>query len=65
MLVLTLYNALFVPFRTAFMSVTSSPFLNSFEVVADALFFIDVIMTFFTSFERVDGVYEIKLAKIA
>lgn len=65
MMFLTLWTAIYVPYRTAFMSSTSSSVLTTFEAVTDALYFVDVILTFFTSYERMDGSYETKLRKIA
>jgi len=64
MMFLALYTAIYVPYRTAFMSYETSSLLTTFELITDALFFVDVLITFFTSYERMDGSYETKLKKI-
>lgn len=64
-LFLLLYTALYAPYRTAFMSYTSSTELLVFETICDLLFMMDIFVSFLTPYERQDGSKECNIKKIA
>jgi len=64
MMFLVIYTVMYAPYRTAFMSYSSSDILFLFETVTDLLLFIDIFITLLTPFERVDGSLECNHLKI-
>jgi hypothetical protein len=62
MVVLLLYTAVYVPYRTAFID-DSSEFMTIFELTIDILFFLDIIVNFFSAYEE-DEKIEVRLRKI-
>lgn len=64
-LIILLYTATYAPFKVAFMSGETSSFIIIFESLVDVLFILDIIVMFFTPFERNDGSLECRHKKIA
>jgi hypothetical protein len=66
-LIILLYTAIYVPYRTAFYPNTanSSRVLLVFETIVDTSFIIDILITFFTPYARNDGVLEYRHKRIA
>ena len=64
MVVLLLYTATYVPYRTAFIDDTSTGMLV-FETFIDFLFFMDIFVNFFTALELPDNKLETSRCKIA
>ena len=64
-LAMLLYTGTYSPFRTAFIAEGGSPFLLFMENLMDVLFGVDILVNFFTPFERYDGSYEYDHKKIA
>ena len=65
LLVMLLYTGTYSPYRTAFIAEGGNGLLLVMENLMDALFGIDIIVNFFTPFERHDGSYEYDHKKIA
>ena len=65
LLVMLLYTGTYSPYRTAFIAEGGNGFLLVMENLMDALFGIDIVVNFFTPFERHDGSYEYDHKKIA
>ena len=63
-ILLLLYTATFVPFRTAFLDKVSSDF-EKFEYVVDSLFITDLIINFFSAYIDHDKNLEIRVQVIA
>ena len=63
-LVLLLYTASFVPYRTAFI-VDTSDALGAWEWVVDALFMFDLLVNFISAYENSDKNIEVRLRLIA
>lgn len=61
---LILYNATATPFRVAFHTTATSSLLFSFEVLVDFIFFLDILVTSLTPYERFDSTYETRANKI-
>ncbi len=64
MMLLLLYTATYIPFKTAFIE-NSSPLVNSIEFSFDCLFFVDVFMNFLSAYETIDKNVEFRPSKIA
>ena len=65
LMVICIYTAGYAPFRTAFMSFKASNTLWMFETGCDILMLIDIIISFFTIFEKLDGSQERNMKRIA
>ena len=65
LLVMLLYTGTYSPYRTAFIAEGGNTFLLIIENLMDFLFGIDILVNFFTPFERHDGSYEYDHKKIA
>lgn len=65
LLAMLLYTGTYSPYRTAFISEGGNGLLLMMENLMDALFAIDIIINFFTPFQRHDGSYECDHKKIA
>ena len=65
MLVILMYTATYAPFRVAFYSEPSSDSLLIFETLVDFLFMFDIIVMFFSPYDREDGSLECRHKKIA
>ena len=65
LLVMLIYIGTYSPYRTAFIAEGGNVILLVMENLMDALFAIDIIVNFFTPFERHDGSYEYDHKKIA
>jgi hypothetical protein len=63
--VLLIYNAIATPYRVAFHSTRSSKALITFEIFTDIVFLLDIMVSNFTPYQRIDGSYEENLRKIA
>lgn len=64
MMLLLLYTATYVPFKTAF--VESSPeYVNTIEFAIDSLFFVDLAVNFLSAYETSDKNVEIRLSRIS
>ena len=59
------YNAVATPFRVSFHTSPTSEFLFAFETMTDVVLFLDIIITFFTPYQRIDGSFENNNRKIA
>jgi hypothetical protein len=59
------YNAGATPFRVSFHTSPTSTGLFAFETMTDVVLFLDIIITFFTPYQRIDGSYENNNRKIA
>jgi hypothetical protein len=64
MIILLIYTATFVPFRTAFIDEVS-PLFEMFEYSVDALFFIDLFVNFLSAYVNEDKNMEIRVKVIA
>ena len=64
-IIILLYTGTYVPYRTAFLDGSTSDALFAFELIVDVLFLGDVVVTFFTPYERIDGSFETRHKKIA
>lgn len=63
-MLLLLYTATYVPFKTAF--VEESPTLvNNIEFAIDSLFFIDILVNFLSAYETNDKNVEFRLMRIS
>jgi hypothetical protein len=65
LLIMLVYTGTYSPYRTAFISDQAGTLLLVFENLMDSLFGIDIIINFFTPFERYDKSYEFDQKKIA
>lgn len=63
-LILLVYTATFVPYRTAFIEEVS-PALEVWEWIVDTLFLIDIIVNFLSAYENTDKNIEVRLKYIA
>jgi hypothetical protein len=63
-MILLLYTASFVPYRTSFIE-EAPPGLVAWEWVIDALFMIDIIINFISAYENTDKNIEVRLKEIA
>lgn len=63
-MILLLYTASFVPYRTSFIE-EAPPGLVAWEWVIDALFVIDIIINFISAYENTDKNIEVRLKEIA
>ena len=63
-IVLLMYTACFVPYKTSFLDDDTSG-LFVWELIVDSLFIIDIFVNFFSGFEDPDsGVVEVRLKQI-
>ena len=63
-MLLLLYTAIWVPYKVCFEDTLTS-FEFALDIVVDSLFLLDIILTFFTMYEKPDGKYELKRLQIA
>lgn len=63
-IILLLYTALYMPFRIAFVDEETSA-QTAVDWTVDSLFFIDIIVTFFSAYEEQDGYLQSNWKKIA
>jgi hypothetical protein len=61
---LLIYTATYMPYDVAFID-TPSTLSNNIDYAVDALFSIDIILTFFTTYEEPDGTIRHRLPDIA
>ena len=64
MMVLLLYTATYIPFKTAFIE-SSSDLVNTIEFSIDSLYFVDLVVNFLSAYETADRNIEFSLPKIA
>jgi len=65
-LIILVYTALYSPYKVAYKNKEeSSPGLIAFETLVDILFCTDILVMFFTPYERTDGSLECRHKKIA
>ena len=64
MMLLLLYTATYVPFKTAFVE-ESPDYINNIEFSIDSLFFVDIVVNFISAYETADKNIEFKLSMIA
>lgn len=64
MVMLVLYTIAYAPYRTAFMKPASSDTLFYFEAMSDFLLLLDILFSFLTPYERLDGTLECNFKKI-
>jgi len=64
MMLLLLYTATYVPFKTAYVE-ESSDLTNNIEFSIDSLFFVDLVINFITAYETVDKNIEFRLSRIS
>lgn len=65
MLGLITYTIAYAPFRTAFMRPETSSVLFAFEMMTDLLLAMDIFISFFCPYERMDGSLETNAKKVA
>ena len=65
MIFILIYLATVAPWRVAFLREEPSLFMFILEWVIDGLFMVDIVITFFSPFERYNGTLELRLKKIA
>jgi hypothetical protein len=63
-MILLLYTASFVPYRTSFID-DAPPGLETWEWIVDALFLIDIFINFVSAYENSDKNIEVRLKVIA
>ena len=63
-LLLLLYTATFVPYRTSFIDI-SPPGLDAWEWAVNALFMVDIVVNFISAYENSDKNIEVRLKMIA
>lgn len=64
MMLLLLYTATYVPYKTAF--VEESPnYVNNIEFSIDSLFFVDLVVNFISAYETADKNIEFRLSVIS
>ena len=61
--ILVMFTAIYVPLRVAFID-NVSPFILGLELTMDAIFFADIVLTFFSAYETENG-YETNKFMIA
>ena len=61
---LLLYTGIFVPLRVSFYD-DASTFMIVFETLIDCCFFVDIVLTFFSAYERKNNVIETRHRQIA
>ena len=59
-MILLLYTASFVPYRTSFIETASSG-LVVWEWIVDALFFVDIFINFISAYENTDKNIEVRM----
>ena len=64
MIGLIAYTVIYAPYRTAFMIPETSTVLYIFETMTDLLLLVDVVLSFLTHYERLDGTYETNIKKM-
>jgi hyperpolarization activated cyclic nucleotide-gated potassium channel 1 len=64
MMTLLFYLGSYSPYRVAFVD-EETPFLKVLELIVDILFIMDIVITFFTPYERFNGDYEVRIKRIA
>ena len=62
---LLLMNGIYTPFRVSFFTKPDSTFVLAYETITDVALFLDVIISFFTPYQRIDGSFELNNKKIA
>jgi hypothetical protein len=62
---LLVYNALGTPFRFSFHTTPTSNALFAWETTTDIILALDILITFFTPYQRIDGSFEKSNVKIA
>lgn len=64
MMLLLLYTATYVPFKTAYVE-DSPEYVNNIEFAIDSLFFLDLAVNFLSAYETSDKNVEIRLSRIS
>jgi Ion transport protein len=64
MMLLLLYTATYVPFKTAFVD-ESPQYVNNIEFAIDSLFFIDIVVNFISAYENAEKNIEFRLSYIS
>ena len=64
MMILLLYTATYIPFKTAYIE-TETDLVGNIELATDALFFMDVIFNFLSAYELPDKNVEFRMPRIA
>lgn len=64
MMLLLLYTATYVPFKTAFIE-NSPTYVNNIEFAIDSLFFVDLAVNFISAYETNDKNVEFRLSRIS
>lgn len=64
MMLLLLYTATYVPFKTAFVE-DSPQYVNNIEFAIDSLFFVDLVVNFISAYETNDKNVEFRLSRIS
>ena len=64
MMLLLLYTATYVPFKTAFIE-ESPEYVNNIEFAIDSLFFVDLAVNFLSAYETSDKNVEVRLSRIS
>ena len=64
MMLLLLYTATYVPFKTAFVE-DSPAYVNNIEFAIDSLFFLDLAVNFISAYETNDKNVEFRLSRIS
>jgi hypothetical protein len=64
MMLLLLYTATYIPFKTAFID-DSSSLVNTIEFSIDSLFFVDIVVNFVSAYETADKNIEFRPSAIA
>jgi hypothetical protein len=64
MMLLLLYTATYIPYKTAFIE-ESSDMVNNIEFAIDSLFFVDVFINFVSAYETTDKNIEFRFSRIA
>jgi|LauGreDrversion4_2_1035121.scaffolds.fasta_scaffold79409_6 hypothetical protein len=64
MMLLLLYTATYVPFKTAFVE-DSPAYVNNIEFAIDSLFFVDLAVNFVSAYETNDKNVEFRLSRIS
>jgi hypothetical protein len=58
-------NGIYTPFRVSFFTEPESSFVLVYETITDMALFMDVVISFFTPYQRIDGSFELNNMKIA
>jgi hypothetical protein len=64
-LLLLMYTATFVPYRTSFITRNEDSLEAKIELVIDAMYFLDLYLNFFMAYEDADKKVEVRALKIA